>query len=143
MNFADVVFGPGRLSIERTPCRRLLCTATSPVSKARGALGAAVGGLARWALGAGGGALGAVGASAGASGFCSSTGFTVGCGAVFEGGACALFSGLALEICDDVAVGADEGANDRVKAGTGGACVGGEESLEPYRFAVVSARPLR
>ena len=37
-----------------------------------------------------------------------------------------------------------DGANDNVKAGTAGAaCAGGEEPRGLYRFAMVSARPLR
>jgi hypothetical protein len=52
-----------------------------------------------------------------------------------------------ISVCSlDGCEGVDGGAADgiaKLKAGTGGAWVGGLDPREPYRFAMVSARPLR
>lgn len=120
----------------------------SSFSSARGALGAAAGGgLTSWALGAAGGNLGAMGAVGGGSDLSSFAPLIVGCvlviGAVLVGLGSTVDFAPVLGVAACEAVVAAVGANDKVKAGTGGACVGGDEPREPYRSAVVSARPLR
>jgi hypothetical protein len=53
-----------------------------------------------------------------------------------------LISVCSLDGCEGVDGGAADGIA-KLKAGTGGAWVGGLDPREPYRFAMVSARPLR
>jgi hypothetical protein len=99
------------------------------VPSARGALGAASGGSGACGLGTCGAAFGAVGASGGKTGFSWLIGFGASCWWISGDECTFLGSWGALGMVE--APPCAEGANDRVKAGTGGACVGGDDPREP------------
>jgi len=128
--------GAWRFSNDLMPWSRPLGPTDTSFSSARGAFGAVGGGSASCAFGAGGGALGAVGASrGGGGGACLPSTEDLGCSSATRpsfdadaGGAwfAGFDVGAAAPLTAVPPAGAD-GAKESVKAGTGGAWVGGEE----------------
>lgn len=140
----EMLVGP-RFSNDRTPWSLFPKVEGDSASRARGALGAlGGGGLVRCVLGALGGALAPDRASASAGACSSSAGF--GSSAISTSsqvGGVGLCPSRGLEAVNAGGRLGAEGVKEKPNAGTGGACVGGEDPRCLYRLAVVSARPSR